>query len=1130
MKLCKFNFWRWLFLISSLLVLQSCLFFQKNALTIKNAKKLNPSLNSLSTVNIANDQVTINGSGFTNATVVKIKGNGIDTNLNITSKSDSQIIASATENLALLAGGTFDLLIGTADAQVTYTITFTLTDGSVTASKLASMSATSGQVLKFNGTTWGPASLTEGQFYLGTWDASNNTGGSPNLNSISSTAGEYYIVSAAGTLNSISYAVGDWIISDGYQWQKIAASKTSVTSFQGRKGIVVLTPADYVSLKSATTPFKITGSSINDLADIDLSVTPIDGNVLKYSGGKWIAGTVSGGVTSGSIVDADISGSAAIAQSKIANLTTDLTAKQDTSTLSAAVRAVTLTGLSSSTGNVAAGDSILEAFGKLMGTQSDYVSKSSGASILTGTIAVSGTGMITVPTASGTTATEVANVTYVTNAIAGNGVWSKGASSSINYIAGNVGIGTTDPTFPLSVTTSGTNAIKLTSTAQPYLTLAWAGNDRSGQMNLNGGYVQLKGWYQAEMDAPGGYFGAYNSNNCKEYFTVTTDSSENVLLGGSKLNCAQTDTAGKDMTLAAGRGAGNGAGGNLYFATADAGASGATTNTAVTRMTITNAGNVGIGTTAPNFPIEVIGTGTDGASTAKFSRGGSEKPIYIGSGAGNAFIASEGGLTLKTGVTTNSPFNTGTTSVSISGGYSTFNGLRLNGADTNNTIYQNGIIALTTGSGTQGIVLDNSGNVNIKDASSNSRLYVQTTGNVGIGTTAPTTPLDIEASTGYFRVDPAGVGSGLTLPTGLPAGSSTITMISPSTAYGEGIMLRRGGDLLTGLNIWEYSYNAYFDDYYDDSSAKLNFRMRTGGTPVNAMTIAGTGNIGIGTTSPLAPLDIIGAGTGGALVELLRFSYFSSDYHSSIKASTGGNTGQNQLGFYVTKGGVESNPLILSDTDVLIRPNGNVGIGTTSPGYKLQVGVAADGTEARANAWNTLSDERLKRDFEIIPDSLEKILSLNGYYYFWNRGTDKAKKMGLKAQEVEKVFPEVVSIGGDGFLSVSYNHLLAGVIEAIKEFYNKWLGDSERIHKELALKDQEIRELLGQLKSVTERSIRLEGNSDINQQKVAFIDSRSSKSEKLVLKLEAQNLKLENENKEIKAQLKNIMKMINNNK
>ena len=190
-------------------------------------------------------------------------------------------------------GQVFDLIISNANGSATFQVNFSLSNHSVALSKLVVTGATNGQVLKFNGTDWAPSNLLEAQFYLGTWDASNNTGGVPDLSSVSSTAGEYFITSVAGTLGGVSYAIGDWIISDGYQWQKVAASKTSVSSFQGRKGIVVLTPADYVSLKNTGTG-KVTGSSINDLADIDLSTAPTDGQVLVYSTAaglnKWIAG------------------------------------------------------------------------------------------------------------------------------------------------------------------------------------------------------------------------------------------------------------------------------------------------------------------------------------------------------------------------------------------------------------------------------------------------------------------------------------------------------------------------------------------------------------------------------------------------------------------------------------------------------------------------------------------------------------------------------------------------------------------------------------------------------------------------------------------------------------------------
>jgi hypothetical protein len=94
--------------------------------------------------------------------------------------------------------------------------------------------------------------------------------------------------------------------------------------------------------------------------------------------------------------------------------------------------------------------------------------------------------------------------------------------------------------------------------------------------------------------------------------------------------------------------------------------------------------------------------------------------------------------------------------------------------------------------------------------------------------------------------------------------------------------------------------------------------------------------------------------------------------------------------------------------------------------------------------------------------------------------------MGVKAQEVEKVFPEIVSHGAEGFLSVSYNYLVAGVIEAVKEFYYKWLGDSKAIHREIA--------------------------------------SKANQSE--VQQLEAENAKLKQENATIKARLDKIEKML----
>lgn len=77
------------------------------------------------------------------------------------------------------------------------------------------------------------------------------------------------------------------------------------------------------------------------------------------------------------------------------------------------------------------------------------------------------------------------------------------------------------------------------------------------------------------------------------------------------------------------------------------------------------------------------------------------------------------------------------------------------------------------------------------------------------------------------------------------------------------------------------------------------------------------------------------------------------------------------------------------------------------------------------------SDARVKENFEDIPEALSKVLSLKGTYY--NRVDSVERKIGLVAQEVEKVIPELVSENSDGLKSVAYANTVALLIEAIKE-------------------------------------------------------------------------------------------------
>jgi hypothetical protein len=109
-----------------------------------------------------------------------------------------------------------------------------------------------------------------------------------------------------------------------------------------------------------------------------------------------------------------------------------------------------------------------------------------------------------------------------------------------------------------------------------------------------------------------------------------------------------------------------------------------------------------------------------------------------------------------------------------------------------------------------------------------------------------------------------------------------------------------------------------------------------------------------------------------------------------------------------------------------VTENGNVGIGTTSPSYKLHV----EGKILGENV--SPSDARWKEDVETIDDA--RVSRMRGVSYQWvDKSRGEGSQLGVIAQEVEEVFPEVVSTDNQGYKSVAYSKLVAPLIEAVKE-------------------------------------------------------------------------------------------------
>ncbi len=83
------------------------------------------------------------------------------------------------------------------------------------------------------------------------------------------------------------------------------------------------------------------------------------------------------------------------------------------------------------------------------------------------------------------------------------------------------------------------------------------------------------------------------------------------------------------------------------------------------------------------------------------------------------------------------------------------------------------------------------------------------------------------------------------------------------------------------------------------------------------------------------------------------------------------------------------------------------------------------------------SDKRFKDNIVEITDSLDKVRKIRGVKWDWNdNASDAAKQspnVGVIAQEVQQVLPEIVHQREDGYLAVDYTKMAALFIEAIKE-------------------------------------------------------------------------------------------------
>jgi len=836
---------------------------------------------------------------------------------------------------------------------------------------------------------------------------------------------------------------------------------------------------------------KIQGSPIS-------ITTPATKQVLKYNGTTWVNAQVAA---------ADLSATGTVDGTTY--LAGDNSWKNFNSGVFAApITGVNTTGITKATSAMVGTDSLLTAFNKLLFTQGDYVSKSADQT-MNGILRINSlTGFIEVPTP--TSANEAANKGYVDS----YGQWLEGTGGNINDIyfnTGKVGVGTAAPLAPFHILGNGSSNVGTQIIEQA---AAPTGSSNVGpHLFFKSGSVN-RGWI--------GYY----------------DSADHG--AGTQLNLKSVGAIG----FAAGAGA--------------------------NQMTLINSGNIGIGTTTPTNKLDVFDTTMPSTGSFRFGIGVAgvyealANGAYYNKGASSVVTKKvSAGVTDSGYLMGNSTLAfrnfTGTTADSgslaaVYGANVQYGHFNIDAAATPITTNAYGLYVAPyayTGTitnmydiylgleATGGTVTNKYG---IYQANTKNNYFA---GNVGIGTSTPTTSLDVVSKQPTSTLHPFRAGiitssegtdvggrvgvktassveapiligyrsrGTLAAPTAIFLGDATLSLTSSAhdgTAWSTGGI---GGAIsFVADENWSATNHGSIMTFSTTANG-------AGGATAERMRIAGNGNVGIGTIAPSTKLHISDPAT--SVVARIESVAAATSAQLNINSATAGyphilftqgGAGRFEIGQVANNGNFYFNNNTQSgeaSAAMVISKAGNVGIGTTGPSYLLDVsgttrsnsiiggqfngsgnlhidawssgatravylnwssgtggavignGSAGYGPIA-ASAFNINSDRQLKTNIKPIDGALAIIDQLNGVRFDWISPKESSnRQVGVIAQDVQKVLPELVSINKENkHLTVNYSGLVAPIIEAVKELYHKWLDDHARIDRLEAANLQKDRQI-----------------------------------------------------------------------
>ena len=251
-----------------------------------------------------------------------------------------------------------------------------------------------------------------------------------------------------------------------------------------------------------------------------------------------------------------------------------------------------------------------------------------------------------------------------------------------------------------------------------------------------------------------------------------------------------------------------------------------------------------------------------------------------------------------------------------------------------------------------------------------------------------------------------------------------------STAMGSRTTAKAFGSLSIGVN----------NDISDNPNPIISsatdriFQIGNGinaSTRSNAVTVLKNGNTGIGTANPLAPFHVNGVSffsPGGSNIQILDGNRIQAYINDGLNLTTYSDDPIKFTTF--TNGGSGSERM-------RILSNGNVGIGTSAPGFLLEVNGSAG--KPGGGSWSATSDARLKDNVIAYTDGLSTLLRINPVKYHYNQlsGYDtNPEYVGVLAQDIKSIAPYMVGWyqkKGESYYNVDNSAMTYMLINAVKE-------------------------------------------------------------------------------------------------